>query len=509
MKTIYNLIIALGFITNTAMLSAQTKIPDFNITSPSVDDMNIASTFTKTGDSFIWTQNNGKTSRTTTFSIDTLTGSWDEEGAMGMQTLGIGLNGYQAEFVLIGDATGLSVTLKLIDGDPKTEDVVFNFNINAITYMRYLQQLLPIKLICTIALFVGFSSFGLAQNLTGPTTVTPNSTHTYEYDGGLFLFGWTVVGGNAISSSTSGTIYYATIQWGAAGPGSVTFDNFGTPLETLNVTISEPGGGGGGSPNTGFGNENYVHSLIPRIETTDVTTLNNDEKIESITYFDGLGRAKQSIAIRAGGNQEDIVNHSEYDQYGRMAKEYLPFAQANNAGSLISNALSATNSFYNTIKYENTTNPFSEKDFESSPLNRVFKQAAPGYDWRMGGGHEIEMNYLANTANEVRRYTVSLSFANNTYTPTLVLSSGYYTAGELYKSVTEDENHTSGNNHTTQEFKDSEGRVILKRTYNANVAHDTYYVYDIYGNLGYVLPPKSEPQSAKPDATELPIQVRP
>uniref|UniRef100_UPI00261DC130 RHS repeat-associated core domain-containing protein n=1 Tax=uncultured Winogradskyella sp. TaxID=395353 RepID=UPI00261DC130 len=52
-----------------------------------------------------------------------------------------------------------------------------------------------------------------------------------------------------------------------------------------------------------------------------------------------------------------------------------------------------------------------------------------------------------------------------------------------------DENHTSGNNHSTEEFKDAEGRVILKRTYNAGVKHDTYYVYDDYGNLSFVLPP--------------------
>ncbi|MEL4309206.1 hypothetical protein, partial [Joostella sp. CR20] len=68
----------------------------------------------------------------------------------------------------------------------------------------------------------------------------------------------------------------------------------------------------------------------------------------------------------------------------------------------------------------------------------------------------------------------------------------YYGANQLYVTVTKDENWKSGdgNNHTTREYKDKQGRVVLKRNYNNNIAHDTYYVYDDYGNLTYVLPPK-------------------
>ncbi|MEE4001916.1 hypothetical protein V1T75_16380, partial [Tenacibaculum sp. FZY0031] len=84
-----------------------------------------------------------------------------------------------------------------------------------------------------------------------------------------------------------------------------------------------------------------------------------------------------------------------------------------------------------------------------------------------------------------------------------------YTTGELYKTVTKDENHGGGTSklHTTEEFKNKQGQVILKRTFALVAAietpHDTYYVYDDFGNLTYVLPPKSEPHSAKPDTTEL------
>ncbi|WP_223270787.1 RHS repeat-associated core domain-containing protein [Subsaximicrobium wynnwilliamsii] len=58
-------------------------------------------------------------------------------------------------------------------------------------------------------------------------------------------------------------------------------------------------------------------------------------------------------------------------------------------------------------------------------------------------------------------------------------------------TITKDENWVSGTDHTTEEFKDKQGRVILKRAYNDG-AHDTYYVYDVHGNLTYVLPPKME-----------------
>ncbi|WP_226789953.1 DUF6443 domain-containing protein, partial [Flagellimonas hadalis] len=144
-------------------------------------------------------------------------------------------------------------------------------------------------------------------------------------------------------------------------------------------------------------------------------------------------------------------------------------------------------------------NAYSQKSFEPSPLNRVLKQAAPGEAWKLGGGHEVEFGHGPNVANEVRRFSVTLSFANDTYTPTLS-NNGYYAAGELYKNITKDENHTSGTDHTTEEFVDKQGRVVLKRTHNGG-DHDTYYVYDDYGNLTYVIPPKVTTDNVS--ATEL------
>lgn len=269
--------------------------------------------------------------------------------------------------------------------------------------------------------------------------------------------------------------------------------------------------------------ENYIKSTTTKVEVQSETALNNlsaEAKLETITYFDGLGRAIQSISVQAGGQGQDIITPFGYDGFGRQVKDYLPFARLTSSldfdTSLIPDTNGdnlALNNFYRN-KYPNEwgpndiPNPFSEKMIEPSPLNRVLKQAAPGEDWKRDNGHEIEMEYSTNSSTEVQKYYVTITegTSNNitTFTPSLELSS-YYGANELYKTITKDENHDGSisKDHTTEEFKDKQGRVILKRTYNNEVAHDTYYVYDDYGNLTYVLPPKVNPQSGIPNAGKL------
>ena len=198
----------------------------------------------------------------------------------------------------------------------------------------------------------------------------------------------------------------------------------------------------------------------------------------------------------ASGNAEDIVTHISYDDHGRQDKNWLPYHEpTGNFGSYRGDVSTATQQYYQNHFADDfvglstaNVNAYSRTKFEPSPLNRVEEQAAPGKDWQLGGGNGIRFAYGGNAANEVRRYKVTLSFSDNTYTPTLV-ADGHYAINELYKNITKDENWTSGTDHTVEEFMDKQGRVVLKRTYNGS-AHDTYYVYDDYGNLSYVMPPK-------------------
>lgn len=246
---------------------------------------------------------------------------------------------------------------------------------------------------------------------------------------------------------------------------------------------------------------------------------NDDSYVQDISYFDGLGRPIQQIAIRQSPNKKDIVTHSGYDSYGRQDKNWLPFEDGdlqNPLGSFRTGDMEDATKQYYALHYADDfdgiaipeMNPYSEQGFENSPLNRVEKQAAPGEAWKMGNDHEVEMVYSANAANEVRWFKVNLDAS---FVPTLEVV-GNYTAGELNKTITKDENHTgTTKNYTTETFEDKQGRVLLKRNYadvdlnkdkdsddfgEAAVKHDTYYIYDDYGNLTYVLPPLMEGSNA-------------
>ncbi len=250
-------------------------------------------------------------------------------------------------------------------------------------------------------------------------------------------------------------------------------------------------------------NENYIYTITPQIPIQDISELSeNKDAIKEVTYFDGLGRPVQQVGISQSATEQDIITHIDYDNIGRQTRDFLPYVPEKSSGgnrSLRYNGFSGGIDFYSTQKYDNTTNPYSEKTFDNSPLSRVVKQAAPGEDWKMGSGHEIKMEYVANIADEVRFYDVELNkeTIDNviTFLPTLKIGSNsvsnFYVANELYKTITYDENYTSGLDHSTEEFKDKRGRVILKRSYNNSIKHDTYYVYDNHNNLTFVIPPKA------------------
>ncbi|WP_286920752.1 DUF6443 domain-containing protein [Flavobacterium sp. UBA4197] len=228
--------------------------------------------------------------------------------------------------------------------------------------------------------------------------------------------------------------------------------------------------------------QNYTKKTVYR-------EANGSRPASTVTYYDGLGRPVQQVANKQSATGKDIITHIEYDM-GRQLKDYLPYAATTVDMSYQNNAQQAT------LNYSQYTGqyPFSEKLLEAAPSARPLRQGAPGADWQLAPNeevdHSVKMEYQTNTGSEVKYYAAATTWdaAQGLYVPQLQ-NKGYYKASQLYKNVSKNENWTSGKDNTVEVFNDKQGKLILKRLYNDEVAHDTYYVYDEYGNLTYVIPP--------------------
>ncbi|MEL7006238.1 MAG: DUF6443 domain-containing protein, partial [Bacteroidota bacterium] len=196
-----------------------------------------------------------------------------------------------------------------------------------------------------------------------------------------------------------------------------------------------------------------------------------------------------------------MVNHITYDELGRQAISYLPYeAQSSTFGQLKTvDVINDINDYYfnknsgdfTGVNSLEDVNAYSESIFESSPLNRVIEQGAPGVSWKVDpdsdDDHTVKQEFTVNGQEEVLLFGYSTLVEE----PYFLIPKGHYDAGELLVKITKNENWIGGLNHTTREYTDKSGRVVLKRLYNNGVAHDTYYVYDLPGNLTHVLPPEA------------------
>jgi len=227
---------------------------------------------------------------------------------------------------------------------------------------------------------------------------------------------------------------------------------------------------------------------VPNLTETILKTGNASQSYKTFTYYDGLGRPKQTVSKQRSVNGMDIITPMIYDNYGRQKFDYLPYPKNNGAtsGEFRPSAVSEQHTYYSNRFGPNPTG-YLEKEFEPSPLNRIDKQAAQGNSWKMNSGKEQKFSRRPNTAADaVRIFTVN---GNG-----LPITSASFPANSLWVDISDDED-----NLRTVTYTDKLDRVVLKKVQDkaspSGNGHTgwlcTYYVYDDFSRLRVVIPPRA------------------
>ncbi|MCT4639972.1 MAG: DUF6443 domain-containing protein [Bacteroidales bacterium] len=233
--------------------------------------------------------------------------------------------------------------------------------------------------------------------------------------------------------------------------------------------------------------KNFVAVVTPKtaVQQIDKHNIDLSRTAVSVTYTDGLGRTEQQINVAASTKGTDIILPVEYDGMGRNARQYLPYAAETGTGVNIADPIGDQADFYSSdIKVQEVTNyPFSVTEYDGSPLSRVTKQGAPGEVWQPTSSatdKTIKYRYASNRNNEVLDFKVGVNGQ--------LICNGYKTAGTVNITEITDEN----NKGVTKEYKDQYGNVIAKTSIlSSTKTAYTYYIYDYFGLLRYVLSPKA------------------
>ncbi|MBW3524742.1 DUF6443 domain-containing protein [Chryseobacterium sp. NKUCC03_KSP] len=224
--------------------------------------------------------------------------------------------------------------------------------------------------------------------------------------------------------------------------------------------------------------ENYIYSrtYLEAVTIEDPSA----KQVQEVNYFDGLGKIKQKVSIKSTPLGGDLVIPLIYDDFGRNVKKYLPLPQSTLNGGIHQISEADVNSYYS------TSNAYFEKDLESFSIARIKESAFPGEEWKKNSGHTLRYNYDVNDSTDnVKKYSTITNWdaINKVYNSSIFYNNNYGN-GDLYKDLV-----TNEDNNTEYIFKDNLGHVILTRKNDGTNFLDTYYVYNEYNKLAYVIPP--------------------
>lgn len=241
-------------------------------------------------------------------------------------------------------------------------------------------------------------------------------------------------------------------------------------LSTGSVRAAHPAG-------IGHDVHNYVLRARPAVEIVadglSDAQLTDSRTMRTVSYFDGLGRPVGECVLGAGGSGEDIYTLIDYDERGLEIRRWQPVPlQATNGALPTSDDFAASSaSFYGDER------AFTATAYEPSALRRPESVIAAGNVLRK---HPSRTSYTYNTASG------DLALQRYELVGGLIKNRGYYAPSTL--RVTES---SDADGRRVIVFEDSEGVKLCRRLITDDGTYaDTRWIYDIYGDLRFVLMPE-------------------
>ena len=219
-----------------------------------------------------------------------------------------------------------------------------------------------------------------------------------------------------------------------------------------------------------------ILTVTPLDKYTGAASLLKTNGVRSLTdvsYGDGFGGVSQKIHVGITPQGKDLTESYEYNSLGNLQTRTLPVpVLSEGASGNYKQILKSAQEYYG---HSNVCSRFA---YEASHRSLLLKEFGVGDEWT---GKAVSKKYSCNLesipAQRCKRYLVSAGGE-------LVESDSPYADGSLRGIRSEDED---GNMHW--EFYNSENQLVLSRILDGDTFFDTYFVYDEYGNLVFVLPP--------------------